>query len=183
MEDISLHILDIAENALKAGATRIEIHVIEDIQNDLLKLQILDNGKGMDEKMVQTVTDPFVTTRTERRVGLGLPLLTESARMADGDIKIKSDPGKVTSIEAVFVYSHIDRKPLGDMVRTMMVLIAGNPGVDFIYHHQKGDRSYCLDTAELRKNLEEIPINHPDVIGFIRKNMEEGMKELGVVFY
>jgi hypothetical protein len=157
--------------------------VVEDIVHDLLKIQILDNGRGMDEKMVATVTDPFVTTRTERRVGLGLPLLAESARMAGGELKIKSDPGKVTSIEADFVYSHIDRKPLGDMVRTMMVLIAGNPEVDFSYHHQKGDRSYCLDTTELRKTLEEIPINHPEVIKLIKKDLEEGLKEMGVVFY
>lgn len=183
MEDISLHILDIAENALKAGATRIEIHIIEDIENDLLKLQILDNGKGMDEKMVQAVTDPFMTTRTERRIGLGLPFLVESARMAGGDIKIKSEQGKVTMIEADFVYSNIDRKPLGDIIRTMMVLIAGNHEVDFKYYHQKGIQSYCLDTTELRRQLEEIPINHPDVIGFIRKDMEQGLKELGVVFY
>ena len=183
MEDISLHILDIAENALKAGATHVKIHVIEDIENDLLKLKILDNGKGMDEKMVRTVTDPFVTTRAERRVGLGLPFLAESARMAGGDIKIKSEPGIVTSIEADFVYSNIDRKPLGDIIRTMMVLIAGNPEVDFHYCHQKNNKSYCMDTEELRKHLEEIPINHPDVIGFIRADMEEGMKELGVVFY
>jgi hypothetical protein len=183
LEDISLHILDIAENALKAGATRIEIYVIEDIENDRLQLQILDNGKGMDEQMVQSVTDPFVTTRTERRVGLGLPLLAESARMAGGNIQIKSEPGKVTIIEADFVYSNIDRKPLGDTVRTMMMLIAGNAGVDFYYFHKKNNQSYCLDTEELRKHLEEVPINHPDVIRFIRKDMEEGLKELGVVFY
>jgi hypothetical protein len=183
LEDISLHILDIAENALKAQATRVEIHVIEDIEKDLLKVQILDNGKGMDEKIVQTVTDPFVTTRTERRVGLGLPFLAESARMAGGDIRIKSDPGKVTMIEADFIYSNIDRKPLGDIIRTMIMLIAGNPEVDFHYYHKKNNQSYCMDTKELRKHLEEIPINHPDMIGFIRKDMEEGMKELGVVFY
>ncbi len=183
MEDISLHILDIAENALKAEATRIEIHVIEDVENDRLRLQILDNGKGMDGQMVQTVTDPFVTTRTERRVGLGLSLLAESTRMAGGDIRIKSDPGKVTMIEADFVYSNIDRKPLGYIVQTMMVLIAGNPGVDFHYSHKKNNQSYCMDTGELRKHLEEIPIDHPDVLRFIRKDMEEGLKELGVVFY
>ncbi len=183
MEDISLHILDIAENALNANATRIEINVIENIENDWLKVQILDNGSGMDEKMVQSVTDPFVTTRNERRVGLGLPLLAASARMAGGGIKIKSDPGIATLIEADFVYSHIDRKPLGDMVRTMMMLIAGNPEVDFSYHHQKGDRTYYLDTTELRKTLEEIPINHPDVISLIKKDLTEGLKEIGVVFY
>lgn len=183
MEDISLHILDIAENALKANATRIEINVIEEIEADRLKIQILDNGAGMNETLAQQATDPFVTTRTERRVGLGLPLLVESARMAGGDIRIHSAPNKGTLIEADFVYSHIDRKPLGDMVRTMMVLIAGNPGVDFSYHHQKGDRSYYLDTTELRKTLEEIPINHPEVIKLIKKDLEEGLKEMDVVFY
>jgi hypothetical protein len=183
LEDISLHILDIAENALKAKATRIEISIIENIEHDLLKIQILDNGKGMDEEMVQSVTDPFVTTRTERRVGLGLPLLAESARMTGGDIHIKSVPGKLTLIEADFISSSIDRKPLGDIVRTMAVLIAGSPDVDFHYHHQKGKDSYCLDTTELRRQLEEIPINHPDVISFIKKDMEQGLKELGVDFY
>ncbi len=183
MEDISLHILDIVENAFKARATRIEITVIEDIEHDLLKIQILDNGLGMDENLVQSVTDPFVTTRTERRVGLGLPLLAESARMTGGDIHIISDPGKKTLIEADFIYSSIDRKPLGDIIRTMMVLIAGNPEVDFIYYHQKGDKNYCLDTTELRKHLDEISINHPQVIHFIKKDMEEGLKELGAVFY
>jgi len=183
LEDISLHILDIAENALKAGATRVEIYLIEDLENDRLKLQIIDNGKGMDEKMVQTVTDPFVTTRTERRVGLGLPFLAESARMAGGDIKIKSEPGVVTAIEADFVYSNIDRKPLENIVKTMMMLIAGNPQIDFYYSHKKNNQSYCMDTEELWQHLEEIPINHPDVVGLIRKNMEEGLKELGVVFY
>lgn len=183
MKDISLHILDIAENALKAQATRIEIHIIEDIENDLLRVQILDNGKGMDDKVIQTVTDPFVTTRTERRVGMGLPLLAESARMTGGDIRIQSEPGKVTLIEADFIYSNIDRKPLGDIIQTMIMLIAGNPEIHFHYYHKKTNQSYCMDTEELRKHLEEIPINHPDVIRFIRKDMEEGLKELGVVFY
>lgn len=183
MEDISLHILDIAENALKAEAKKIEIYIIEDVQKDLFKIQILDDGKGMDEKMVRSVTDPFVTSRTERRVGLGLPLLAESARMTGGEIRIKSEPGKVTSIDADFIYSSIDRKPLGDIVKTMMVLIAGNPDVDFYYSHQKGEKTYCLDTTELRSHLEEIPINHPDVIGLIKKDLEEGLNEIGVVFY
>ena len=183
MEDISLHILDIAENALKAGATHIEISILEDFNKDVFKVQILDNGSGMSEKMVQTITDPFVTTRTERRVGLGLPLLAEAARMTGGDIKIKSAPDKMTSIEAEFVFSHIDRKPLGDVIRTMMVLIVGNPTVDFSYHHQKGNQNYCLDTTELRKHLEEIPMNHPEVIRLIKKNLTEGLEELGVVFY
>jgi len=183
LEDLSLHILDIAENALKANATRVEIHVIEDLEHDRLRIQIIDNGTGMDEALAQTATDPFVTTRTERRVGLGLPLLAESARMAGGEVRVHSAPGKGTLIEADFVYSHIDRKPLGDMVRTMMVLIAGNPGVDFSYYHQKGEHSYCLDTTELRKTLEEIPINHPEVIKLIKNDLEQGLKEVGVVFY
>jgi len=183
VEDISLHILDIAENALKAKASRIEIHIVEDIANDLFSVQILDNGEGIAANMIRKVTDPFVTTRKERRVGLGLPLLAEAARGAGGNIYIKSDPGKVTSIEAKFKYSSIDRKPLGDIVKTMMVLIAGNPDVDFLYHHQREGQNYCLDTTELRRQLEEIPINHPDVIGFIQKDLEQGLRELGVVFY
>lgn len=183
MEDLSLHILDIAENALKANASRVEIHVIEDLERDRLQIQIIDDGSGMDEALAQKAADPFVTTRTERRVGLGLSLLAEAARMAGGELHIHSAPGKGTLIEADFVYSHIDRKPLGDMVRTMMVLIVGNPQVDFGYYHQKGNQSYCLNTRELRKALKEIPINHPEVIKLIKKDLEQGLKELGVVFY
>lgn len=183
MEDISLHILDVAENALKADATRIEIRIEENYGDDLLKVQIIDNGRGMDEEMVKNVTDPFVTSRTERHVGLGLPLLAEAAKISGGDIQINSLPGIKTVVEVTFVHSNIDRKPLGDIGKTIIMLISGNPEVDFKYCHQINSNEYCLDTVVLKEHLQEVLMNHPEVIKLIREDINQGLKELGVVFY
>jgi K+-sensing histidine kinase KdpD len=151
LEDLSLHILDIAENSIAANASRIEIKVIEDVKNDSLTIEITDNGKGMDEETVKHVLDPFFTTRTTRRVGLGLPFLAQAARESGGDIEIKSSPGRGTKVKATFQYSHIDRKPLGDLEGTLTTLIAGNPRIDFVYEHQKGKKRIHLDTRELKE--------------------------------
>ena len=183
MENLSLHILDIAENALKADATRIEIRVEENIGQDLLKLQIIDNGRGMDEEMVKSVTDPFVTSRTDRRVGLGLPLLADAANVSGGNIKINSSPGTKTTIDVTFVHSHIDRKPLGDIGKTIIMLISGNPEVDFKYCHRINGNEYCLDTMALKEHLQELPMNHPEVIKLVREDIDLGLKQLGVDFY
>jgi light-regulated signal transduction histidine kinase (bacteriophytochrome) len=155
LEDLSLHILDIAENSIAADATRIEIKVIEDVKNDLLTIEIADNGRGMDEDAVKRVLDPFFTTRKTRRVGLGLPLLAQAARESGGDIEIESAPHSGTRVKATFGYSHIDRKPLGDLEGTLMALIAGNPRIDFLYEHQKGDETIHLDTRELKASETE----------------------------
>lgn len=153
MEDLSLHILDIVENSIKAGASRIEIKVIEDIKKDLLTIEIRDNGQGMDKETLKKVFDPFYTTRTERRVGLGLPLLVQATKESGGDIKIVSEIGKGTKVKATFQYSHIDRKPLGDIEETLTTLIAGNPDVNFVFKHQRGKKKFCLDTKKIKAKI------------------------------
>lgn len=153
MEDLSLHILDIAENSIRAEASKIEIRVIEDIERDLLTIEIEDNGQGMDEETVKKVLDPFFTTKTTRKVGLGLPLLSQAARESGGDIEIESKVGKGTRVKATFRYSHIDCKPLGNMEATLRTLIVGNPEVDFIYEHKKGEQEYRVDTRKLRAKI------------------------------
>jgi len=153
VEDLSLHILDIVENSIKAKASRIEIKVVEDIGKDLLTIEIKDNGQGIDEETIKKVFDPFFTTRTTRRVGLGLPLLSQAARESGGDIEIESEVGRGTRVKATFGYSHIDRKPLGNMEATLTTLIAGNPEVDFIYEHKKDELEYRLDTKEIRAGI------------------------------
>ncbi|MFH1143036.1 MAG: ATP-binding protein [Candidatus Eisenbacteria bacterium] len=168
MEDLSLHILDIVENATAAGATRIEVRVCEDRRADRLELGIKDNGRGMDSRMVARVRDPFVTTRTTRRVGMGLPLLEQSAREAGGDLEIRSTPGAGTEVIARFQASHIDRRPLGDMAETMIALILGHPAVDFSFEHRVDDRATRFDTRELREQLEEVPITDARVLELIR---------------
>lgn len=178
MEDISLHILDVAENGIMAGADRIRICVEEDTSRDRLAITIEDNGRGMTPEFVQRVLDPFVTTRTTRKVGMGLSLFQQSAQEADGHLEVASEPGKGTVVRVLMSHSHIDRKPMGNMVETVVTLIEGNPSVDIVYSHVRNGREYELDTRELREELEEIPINHPHVIQLIRENLDAGLQEI-----
>ena len=180
MQDFSLHILDLAENSITAGARRIGIMIDEDSSKDLLSIEIRDDGKGMSREMVKVVLDPFVTTRTTRKVGLGLSLFAQAARECNGGVVIDSEPGRGTMLKGTFQASHIDRKPWGSMVETLITLIAGNPGISFYYHHCKDGRAYSLDTAVIGKELGEVPVSDPRVMGLIRGDLEEGMVQLGV---
>ncbi len=176
MEDLSLHILDIAENSIEAGATRIDISVEENTKDDLLIMEVRDNGRGMDAATMKAVTDPFFTTKTVRRVGLGLPFLKQAAEECEGNFSIESEKGKGTAVSVTFRNSHLDRKPLGDMAASLMVLIAGNPGVDVVFTFNKDGFTYRLDTREIRAELEEVPINAPEVLKLIREDIDEGLK-------
>ena len=148
MEDLSLHILDIAENSISASAKRIEIRIDEDQTNDLLTIEIKDDGKGMDKQTLQKVLDPFFTTRTTRRVGLGLSLLAQATRESNGKIELDSKPGGGTKIKASFRFSHLDRKPMGDIDETLRTLVIGHPEIDFLYEHKKNNSIYRFDTRE-----------------------------------
>ncbi|MGD8534727.1 MAG: ATP-binding protein [Candidatus Aminicenantes bacterium] len=176
MEDLSLHILDIVENSVAARADKIEIRISEDKQKDLLSVEVIDNGEGMDEEIVKKALDPFYTSKTVRRFGFGLPLLSEATKAANGHFSIRSKKGKGTQIRADFQYSHIDRKPIGNMEQTIITLVMGNPEVDFIYVHKKNGHEYSLDTKKLKTRLKDRPINSLDGIKLIRedlKNMEK----------
>lgn len=151
MEDLSLHILDIAENSISASARRIEIRINEDEAKDLLTIEIRDDGKGMDEQTLQKVLDPFYTTRTTRRVGLGLSLLAQATRESDGTIELDSKPGIGTTIKANFRFSHLDRKPMGDIDETIRTLVVGHPEIDFLYEHKKNKSVYHFDTRETER--------------------------------
>lgn len=178
MEDLSLHILDIAENSLAAGASKVEISIREDSSEDVLILEVKDNGKGMDEELLRIVYDPFFTTKTVRRVGLGIPLLKQSAEECGGGLTIRSEEGKGTTINARFRLSHIDMKPLGDIGATIMVLIAGNPDVNFVLEYNKEGRMFRFDTEEIKAELEGVPINLPSVLGKIKEMVNYGIKGL-----
>lgn len=177
MEDLSLHILDVVENSTAAGATLIEIRILEDLEKDQLMIAIKDNGRGMDPEMAQRVRDPFVTTRTTRRVGMGIPLLEQSAREADGRLELHSAPGTGTEVTAILRHSHIDRKPLGDITSTMIALILGNPDVDFIFERDSGGVRAHVDTREIKTQLGEIPINHPAVLELLRPLLNGSAEE------
>lgn len=178
MEDISLHILDVAENGIRAGAKLLLITITEDAQNDSLTVTIQDNGRGMAPDFLKRVLDPFVTTRTTRKVGLGLSLFQQSARDAGGDLVVESELGTGTTVKVFMRHGHIDRKPMGNMPETMLSLIEGNPDVDFVYTHIRNGKKYVLDTRDIRKELEEVPINCPEVIDLIKQDLESGLRHI-----
>lgn len=171
MKDLSLHILDVVENCITAEATRIEVKIAEDTDENLLTVEMNDNGKGMSEELLNNATDPFYTTRSTRNVGLGIPLLAQSAKESNGEISVKSKIGEGTSIKATFQYDHIDRRPLGDIGQTIIILIMSNPDIDFLFEHKKNDKLYTLDTAEMKMELDGIPINNPEVIKIINNDI------------
>lgn len=171
-----MHILDIVENSVAAKADTIEIRVTEDIEHDLLSLQVIDNGTGMDNDTVKKVLDPFYTSKTVRRFGFGLPLLAEAVKAANGSLSIESKKGQGTKIKADFQYSHIDRKPLGNIGETMITLIMGNPEIDLIYVHKKKNYRYTLDTRKIRAQLKDKPINSLDGMRRVKKKLEKLQK-------
>lgn len=173
MEDISLHILDIVENSVAAKADKIEIRISEDKNKDLLSVEVIDNGIGMDEETVKKALDPFYTSRTVRRFGFGLPLLSEAAKAANGHLSIESKKGEGTKIKADFQYSHIDRKPLGDIGQTIISLVIGNPEIDLIYVHKRNSHAYRLDTRKIKAQLGEVPIYSPDGIRMIKEDLKK----------
>ncbi len=180
MQDLSLHILDIVENSLAAGARRVEIRVLEDLKADRFSLEITDDGRGMDEKMMKQALDPFFTTKTTRRVGLGLPLLAEACRICEGALTLQSCPGQGTTVRAVFRHSHIDRKPLGKLGDTLLTIMVGHPDVELIYDHRKDGKFFSLDTREIKEDLGDIPLNAPQVVSALRALLHSGLRELEV---
>ncbi len=180
MQDLSLHILDIVENSLTAGACRVEIRIVEDLATDRLTIEIADNGCGMDKSTVAQVLDPFFTTKNTRRVGLGLPFLKEACRESKGELCLDSEPGKGTMVRATFQHSHIDRKPLGDISETLITLIAGHPEVDLLYEHRKNGAQFIFDTGEIKKGLGRVPLNTSPVLSALRNHIRAGLQELDV---
>lgn len=172
LEDLSLHILDIAENSTKAGATLIEIQVIEERDRNKLTISIKDNGRGMSKESLETVKSPYMTTRTTRKFGLGLSLLDQAVQQANGTLSVNSTLGTGTEVTATFMLNHIDRKPVGDIAATMTSLIAGNPYIDFTYHSNLDGKTIDVDTREIRRELDGMFIAHPSVLALIRKLFE-----------
>ena len=178
MKEISLHILDIMQNSVTANADLVELTVIEDEKNDILSFSVKDNGKGMSEEFLSSVTDPFTTGRTTRKVGLGIPLVKHAAELTGGGILIKSKLGEGTTITATFVYSSIDRQPLGNMSETMHQLITSFEDVDFIYSHKVGDKEFLVDTREFKKILSGVSFKENAVSLWILEFLKEGEAEL-----
>ncbi len=180
LEDLSAHVLDIAENSVRAGGTDVVVEITEDKIKDKLIFSVEDNGKGMTEEFVEKVTDPFVTTRTTRRVGMGLPFLKQSAELCGGGLEIKSKVGVGTKTVAIFKYSNVDRPPLGDMPATIMTLIMGSPEIHWIYRHRTNKGEFVLDTNEIIEALDGDTemLRSADVGLWLRDHIKEGLDEI-----
>jgi len=178
MHDLSLNILDMVENSIDAKATRIKILVEENLVKDKLRITIVDNGVGMDKKNISKITDPFVTTKTCRKVGLGLPLLKVKAQQCHGDLSISSFLGKGTTIKIVFQYANIDRPPLGNIALTLMCIILANPCLDIIYQHSVERVFYKLDTSEIKKIVGKDCFRKKDIRALISQDIKEGFSKI-----
>ncbi len=173
MEDLSLHILDIVENSIAAKAKHVDIRIRESVLEDRLFIEIADDGCGMEEGMVQSATDPFFTTRTTRRVGLGLPLFEHAALATGGEFRLISHPGEGTRVTAAFGLSHIDRQPLGDIGETLLTLIVGNPQIEFTCRYQTEDSDFLFSTRMVEAELAGKPLHSPAGITAVRKALEK----------
>lgn len=177
MEELSLHLLDLIQNSVKAGASLIEIIITE--KAGLLTIELNDNGCGMSEEFLQRVESPFTTTRTTRKVGLGIPLFKQAALMAGGDFEIISRQGEGTRIKASFEINNIDRAPMGDLAGTILGQVLSTPVTpDYRLLYAVEDASFEFDTREIRRQLEGVPLDAPDVIAWMKDYLEEGIREL-----
>lgn len=178
MQELSMNILDIAENSVSAGASLIEITLSQNTARHLQKLTIRDNGKGMPPEMVQKVTDPFTTSRTTRKVGLGLPFLKMAAEQTGGAMSIESTPGVGTTVTASFTLGHIDLMPLGDIGGSISVLCQANPNLDVVFAFSQNSAHFTFDTREARAILGDVPLNEPAVAVFIKDHVNEGVQAI-----
>ncbi|MCS6992637.1 MAG: ATP-binding protein [Anaerolineales bacterium] len=179
MKEIALHLLDLAENSVSAGAKTVKITVCEDQNADLLTAVIEDDGRGMTPEMVKMVTDPFFTSRTTRKVGLGIPLFKAAAEACGGGLEIQSTPGVGTRVEARFQHSHIDRMPLGNLPATFLGLSVAHPEVHWIFHYTArangAQECFEYDDQPVKQTLDGLPITHPEVLAWLRSMLEEGI--------
>lgn len=178
MRELSLNVMDVAQNSVRADADLVRITVTESAKDDNLTIRIADNGCGMTQEQVQQVIDPFFTTRTTRKVGLGVPLFKLSAEQTGGSFDIQSEKNVGTTTTASYVPSHMDMTPLGDINSTVKILIQCNPDIDFVFTHSTDNGSFTLDTRELREVLEGVSLDTPDVLEWIADYLEENTRNI-----
>lgn len=183
MKELSLHILDIAENSVNAGAKKIEITVVENLNKDELTITIKDNGKGMDPEKLKNIADPFITSRTTRKVGLGIPFLKAAAEACEGGFETTSERGVGTEINVKFKHSHIDRMPLGDLKSTWLNLLIGYPKVHWVLDYSINDNTYTLDDQPIKEVLNEIPLSDPQVIRYLKNEITNGFESVKINKY
>jgi len=180
MKDLSLHILDIVQNSIRAKAKLIGIEITELPKDNQLIINITDDGSGMNQEQLQRAIDPFYTSRTTRKVGLGLSLFKQNAEQTGGTFNIESELGKGTKVTAMFGLNHLDRPVMGDLVGTLLLLICSSETTDYVFKHQTPSGEFKLDTRELKQTLENVPINHPEVRSFLKEMLHENLEQIQI---
>ena len=172
--------MDIFQNAISADASQVSLDIVENTPGNTLQLEFADNGKGMTEEMARKVTDPFFTTRTTRKVGLGLSLLKQNAERTGGSFTLESEEGKGTRVTVRFILDHLDRPVLGDVTGAVLLTVIANPGTGFVYSHTKNGKNYRFSTEEALEALGGIQLNDPLVYPYLREMIEENLSDIGV---
>jgi len=178
MKELSLNILDIVQNSLRAGAVKISIEIKESAMTDIYRIVVTDNGNGIPANILDKVTDPFVTTRTKRKMGLGLPLLKYHAELTGGGLSVESEPGKGTRVVASLSLKHIDRQPLGDITGVLILLLASNPEINLTYLHITDQGEYRFSSEETKAYLEVDTLNERDLLDQLGNLISENLKEI-----
>jgi len=181
MKELSLHILDIMENSVSGGASRIEVNIRINDADDLLTIQVIDNGHGMDSETLANVTDPFFTTRTTRKIGMGLSLFKQQAEQTGGEFNIKSEIGKGTEVQASFGISNIDRQPLGDVAGVIVNIAASYPDIDILLNIYTSFGNFQFGSHDTCKILDGMPMNNPEVMLWLKELIETNMTELKII--
>ncbi len=179
MEELSYHILDLVQNSIRAKATEVEVEIEDSEKKDELIIKVKDNGIGMDKETLRRVTDPFYTTKKEKKVGLGVSLLKETALLCDGKFSIKSQPKKGTTVLAKFKRSHIDLPTIGNLEDTILSIISSSQTFDIVFKIKTDKGEFILDSKDIKKELgDEIPLCSPEVISFLREYINSGIKRI-----
>ncbi|RKD33189.1 ATP-binding protein [Thermohalobacter berrensis] len=181
MKELSLHILDLAQNSLKADANKVIITIVEDLEKNKFIIEIEDDGKGMDKELLKIADDPFFTTRKTRKVGLGLSLMKATAERCDGNFKIESKKNKGTKVLCSLKHDHIDRPPLGNIGETIMILLNNEQSVEIFYRHYYNKKSFTFNTLEVKEMLKDVDIRTNEVLLWIKDYINENIKNLYTV--
>ncbi len=180
MIELSLHILDVAQNSIRAKAKNLAINIEEQLSNDSYQIEFIDDGSGMNREQLKKVTDPFFTTRKTRKVGLGIPLLKHTAEQTGGKFEIKSELGKGTRLTASLGLSHIDRPVLGDIAGTLMILANNEFSTEIKYHHKTENGTYIFDTKEIKESLEDVPLSNPEIQLYLKEMIKENLEQIQI---